>query len=506
MIKLITINHSYTYDLSDIIKMYFGKEVIEFYECKALEECQSFFEVDNIVLISSLEETDKDIICYSRLITEKRMTEHPSFSMLQHTEASPKAEVEDIAKLTKKVLKRSMYKLLSSHYKKEFPWGILTGIRPIKLVHELLDKGADECNIIKELTSSYLISKERAELALDISDIERQYIMDVDDKRLSIYVGIPFCPTRCHYCSFTSNSIKTCGAYVKDYIDRLVLEISEVSKYLHDIGTSVETVYIGGGTPTSISAEQLKQLIDCINTCFGGSYTEFTCEAGRPDTIDREKLTVLKEGGITRLSINPQTMNDSTLEAVGRGHNSEQIVESFKLARELGFDNINMDIILGLPGEGIEELKYTLDKLKELNPDSITVHTMAIKRASILIEQEHKNILTKNPAEEMMEYTMAFMQKIDMKPYYLYRQKHMLHNMENIGFCKSGKECIYNIQIIEERQSNVAFGADAVTKAVFPKENRIERQHNIKDLRLYIARTEEMVEDKLKLLKELWQP
>jgi oxygen-independent coproporphyrinogen-3 oxidase len=242
----------------------------------------------------------------------------------------------------------------------------------------------------------------------------------------------------------------------------------------------------------------------CIGRCFGEKAQEFTCEAGRPDSITKEKLQVLLNNNVGRISINPQTMNDATLKCIGRAHNTRQVLESFALARSIGFNNINMDIILGLPGETMEELVHTLEEIKKLDPESVTVHTMAIKKASIYNEGfMGKPISDDETVLEMMEYTKSYLREMGMHPYYLYRQKHMIQNLENIGFSKKGFECLYNMQIIEEKQTNVAFGADAVTKIVINRENRIERQHNIKDVKLYIENIEAMINNKLDILGQL---
>jgi oxygen-independent coproporphyrinogen-3 oxidase len=244
--------------------------------------------------------------------------------------------------------------------------------------------------------------------------------------------------------------------------------------------------------------------LKCIARCFGNQAVEFTCEAGRPDSITLEKLAVLRENSISRISINPQTMNDETLKCIGRAHNTAQIQESFTQARNTGFDNINMDLILGLPGEGMEQLKNTLEEIKKLDPESVTVHTMAIKRASMYNEDFDKSeIADDDHVSEMMEYTKSFLREMGLHPYYLYRQKHMLQNLENIGFSKIGSECIYNMQIMEEKQTIVAFGADSVTKIVMNSMNRIERQHNIKDVKLYIERIDDMIRDKIDILELL---
>ena len=287
-------------------------------------------------------------------------------------------------------------------------------------------------------------------------------------------------------------------------MEKLTEEIRRVSEFLNINGFKVQTIYIGGGTPTALNVQQLERLIKCIGNSFGRQECEFTCEAGRPDSITKEKLQVLYENNIGRISINPQTMNDDTLIRIGRANDSGQVIESFKLARKIGFNNINMDIILGLPGETMAELAHTLEEIKKLDPESVTVHTMALKRASVLNEKYMKSALPDDEnVSRMMEYTKGFLGDMDMHPYYLYRQKHMVQNLENIGFSKKGFECIYNMQIIEERQTIVAFGADAVTKVVINSENRIERQHNIKDIKLYIENIEAMIRKKLDVLEQI---
>ena len=253
-----------------------------------------------------------------------------------------------------------------------------------------------------------------------------------------------------------------------------------------------------------MNEEQLDRLLKKLRELFGEQFIEFTCEAGRPDTITSEKLEVMKQNGITRISINPQTMNDDTLERIGRAHTVEETVKSFEMARAKGFDNINMDIILGLPGENLEHLQNTLQAIRLLGPESLTVHTMALKRASILHENNPQANSQESCTSQMLELTEQFARQQNMHPYYLYRQKHMLENLENTGYCKPGYECIYNVQIIEEKQTNIAFGADAITKVIDVHTGLIKRQGNIKDLRLYIKNIEEQVQKKLALLAEFY--
>ena len=490
LIKL-AVNHDYAAETANIIRLFYGKRKINMIEYEALENNQSFFQ-DDEVLLNSLLVNQGDTIVVKAII-------HLHDGIKEYSEAYPKGTV----KQEKEAVKLSMYKLLSELHHKNYPWGILTGIRPIKIVHELMNQGYSDDSIETYMINEHLVSTEKALLALEIAKRERSFIYPLDRNKVSVYIGIPFCPTRCHYCSFTSNSLKSCGGLVEDYLSALLFEMEQTQVFMNKHQIKVQTLYIGGGTPTSLNEVQLDRLLAKAWALFGDDLEEFTCEAGRPDTITESKLQVLKQRGVTRISINPQTMNDETLEKIGRAHTSDETIKSFKLARRMGFDNINMDIILGLPGEDTEHLERTLNAIEKLQPESLTVHTMAIKRASI-INENLDQAFNQGKASDMMRLTSEYAKKQNLQPYYLYRQKNMVENLENIGYCKPGYECIYNIQIIEEKQTNIAFGADAITKTVFTDENRIERQGNIKDIKLYISRIDEQVNKKIKLLEELY--
>jgi coproporphyrinogen dehydrogenase HemZ len=491
LIKL-AVNHDYAADAANIVRLFYGKTKIDIVNNEALEKNQSFFQADEILLSSLLHSQEESVVVKAIIHLQNGNKEHcETYSI-------------NTVKQKKESVKLTMYKLLSEIHHKNYPWGILTGIRPIKIVHELMNNGCNEEFIEAYMIDKHLVSKEKAQLAVEIAQRERDFIYPLDSNKVSIYIGIPFCPTRCHYCSFTSNSLKTCGGLVDDYLSALIFEMEQTHAFMSKHMLKVQTMYIGGGTPTSLNEFQLDRLLSKACELFGDCLEEFTCEAGRPDTITEAKLRVLKQRGVTRISINPQTMNDETLKIIGRDHSSDETIKSFELARRLGFDNINMDIILGLPGEGIQHLERTLEAIEKLQPESLTVHTMAIKRASI-INENLDSITSQGNTLEMMKRTAEYARKQNLKPYYLYRQKNMVENLENIGYCKPGYECIYNIQIIEEKQTNIAFGADAITKTVLNDENRIERQGNIKDIRLYISRIEEQVDKKLELLRELYK-
>lgn len=407
---------------------------------------------------------------------------------------------EEIKKKSKTIIKRSIFKVLSELYDTYVPWGILTGIRPVKIVHSLLDEGLSEVEIRQNLKDNYLIKDEKIDLALDIAKRERVFIYPIDKNKISLYVSIPFCPTRCVYCSFPSNPMKQFGHLRENYVKAIVKEIKGLAKLLKETNKQIETLYIGGGTPTTLEAEQLDNLIKALFMELDlTKIKEFTVEAGRPDTITREKLEVMKKHNVTRISINPQTMNNETLVKIGRDHNVDDIVRCFNMARDLGFNNINMDIILGLVDENVEMVRNTLERIKELSPESLTVHTLAIKRASTLKENLDKYELTRyEEMVSMINLSMEYAKSMGLNPYYMYRQKHMLGNLENIGYAKEGFECIYNIQIMEEKQSNLAVGAGAISKYVYVDEDRIERTDNVKNVEIYIDRVDEMIERKEK--------
>ncbi|MBX7295959.1 coproporphyrinogen III oxidase [Clostridium chauvoei] len=412
---------------------------------------------------------------------------------------------ENIKEDIKRIIFLALEEITGDHY----PWGILVGIRPSKIALKYLQEGKSEEEIIKIFKDKYLASEEKARLCIEVAKTEENFV-NKREESISVYIGMAFCPTRCFYCSFAANPIGGNKKLVSPYLDALTYEIREMKKYIEERNLNIETVYFGGGTPTSISNDEFENIMKEIYNAFihGKNVVEFTVECGRPDSITEEKLITMKKYNTTRISINPQTMNDDTLSMIGRGHTSKDVVEKFNLARKLGFKDINMDMIIGLPGEGLNEAKYTANELLKLSPDSLTVHGLSLKRASILYENFilKKGIQIKQQVElaSMYEESRNLAKSLNLKPYYMYRQKNMVGNMENLGYSKEGKECIYNIQMIEDKQTIIALGADAVSKAVFLEENRIERFANIKDVREYTKRIKEMVEGKQKLLDSLY--
>lgn len=407
-------------------------------------------------------------------------------------------------KYLKKELKKQIYRVMHELTKAELPWGALTGIRPTKLIVTMIEATPDVTDeeITSFLKENYYVTDEKAALGIQIARREIKLLEKIDyEEGYSLYIGIPFCPTTCLYCSFTSYPI---GAYAKkadDYVTALLKEISYASARFAD--RKLNSIYIGGGTPTTLEPEQLDRLLHAVRDSFDFSHNqEFTVEAGRPDSITPEKLAVLLKHGVTRISINPQTMNQKTLDLIGRYHTVEQVKETFQMARSMGFDNINMDFIVGLPGETMEDIRFSMEEVQKLNPDSLTIHSLAIKRAARLniMREQYKDFTIENN-EQIMELCAAAAENMGMTPYYMYRQKNIAGNMENVGYARIGKAGVYNILIMEEKQTIVALGAGSVTKRIYP-DGRIERCANVKDVTQYIERIDEMIERKEKLFEE----
>ncbi|WP_138206314.1 coproporphyrinogen III oxidase [Haloimpatiens lingqiaonensis] len=409
----------------------------------------------------------------------------------------------------KDFIKKSIFMFLTKYTGKSMPWGTLTGIRPSKIAIELLRKGKNESEIIEFFNHNYCTREDKAKLCIDIGKKEESFI-NTKKENISVYIGMPFCPTRCLYCSFTANSVKGCGDLVDNYIKALMVEMERMSSFIKRKGLNIQCLYFGGGTPTAVNDEQFRVVMEAIYKNFMEEFNvqEFTVECGRPDSITEDKLETMKKHRVSRISINPQTMSDTTLKLIGRNHSAKDVVEKFYMARNIGFENINMDIIVGLPGEKLEDVINTCKEIKKLAPDSFTVHGLSVKRGSRLheniVNKENYEIANQKELNEMFGETVNLSKSLSMKPYYMYRQKNMVGNMENIGYALEGKECIYNIQMIEEKQTIIALGADAVSKIVFLEENRLERFANIKDVKEYIERLDEKISSKEELLETLY--
>ena len=392
----------------------------------------------------------------------------------------------------------AVYHMLKEKTGQHLPWGMLTGIRPAKTINTYMDTGLAKAESIKKMIETYEMSPEKAELAATVATAERSILEKADKNGISLYIGIPFCPTRCLYCSFTSYPIDIYKTKVDGYVEALIKELKFLGEKAQ--GKRLDSIYIGGGTPTSLSAEHLDKIMGEVSETFDlSNILEYTVEAGRPDTITAEKLKVIKKNGASRISVNPQTMNDETLKLIGRKHTVDDIKRVFYEARSIGHDNINMDLILGLPGEGEDEVKNTMEEIKKLSPESLTVHTLAVKRASRLRETLGDYDLAKAMLmENILGLSAKGAAEMGLAPYYMYRQKNMLGSFENVGYAKKGFESIYNVVIMEETQSIYAAGAGASTKLYDPETDRIERIFNVKNVDEYIGRIDEMIDRKRK--------
>lgn len=482
MIKIRVSEANFEYDVHSLVKAFYP-------------------EVETNVLLKDKNETEDENALYIFILYEEKFIEIQFRKNREVLQTSQIIVNNADRKDTKNRLKRLLYRMLSEHSKKELPWGTLTGIRPTKIPMAFLEQGLSPDKVKSDLQEIYFINDEKADLCIEIAQREMEVLRNIDyENGYSLYIGIPFCPSTCLYCSFTSYPVSKWKGRMQEYLEALMKEIEYTSQAYKD--KVLNTIYIGGGTPTSLTAEQLDFLLSALEKNFDyANLQEITVEAGRPDSITAEKLQVIKKHRVTRISINPQTMNEKTLRLIGRNHSVQETKAAFYLAREIGIDNINMDLIVGLPEENIEDVNFTMEEIKKLNPDSITVHTLAIKRAARLhTEKEQYKELKITNSPEIIELTSKYCRSLGLNPYYLYRQKNMAGNFENVGYARKGKEGVYNILIMEEKQTIVALGAGSSSKFVFPQ-GRIERVENVKDVDNYLTRIDEMIERKRRFME-----
>ena len=470
--NLCNINHSFNYELEKLCRIFLPYEKIA-----VLNEIVT----DNIYAVCTLEE----LTCNAYLnFFGKEFRE---------TLVSP----DNSEKEKELTLATALFNCFvnATDYKSE--WGLLTGVRPAKLFSRLIKtngaKAAEDY-----FKNRLLVSDEKTSLCSETAVSEEEIVEKNSKNSFSLYISIPFCPSRCSYCSFVSHSVDKAGKLIDGYVDLLCKEIEETGKIARDANLKLETVYIGGGTPVAISAKQIAQIMASVKENFDLSeISEYTVEAGRPDAIDKDKLIAIKQGGATRISVNPQTMNNAVLREIGRNHTAEQTVAALALAREVGFDNINMDLMAGLPTDTVESFKQTLHTLLELDPESITVHSLSVKRASnISRENTLPEIETGKVASEMVRYARKTLSEKGIVPYYMYRQSKTVGNLENVGYAKKGFEGLYNVYIMDETHTILACGASAVTKLREPGGNFIERIFNFKYPYEYISRFSEIIERK----------
>lgn len=471
-----TIDHSYKYECEKICRLFFPVEKIVFFcEGEKLPE-------DAKRVLTKISEEESTVTFFCEAVIDGKASRY-GFSL-------KKEECEGDS-LRERLLAKAIVKVLIELTGIVPPWGILTGIRPAKLMRKYMNElGAAEAE--KLFREFFEVSEEKTLLASDVAAFENTCIDLCSENSFSLYVSIPFCPTRCSYCSFVSHSVKSAAKLIPEYVKKICEEIEITADAAKKAELKLETVYIGGGTPTSFSAEDILKITDALNENFDmKNVREFTVEAGRPDTIDEKKLLALKAAGVTRISINPQTFSNSVLEAIGRPHTADDTAEKFLLARKLGFDNINTDLIAGLPSDSFEGFKDSIDKAIGLSPENITVHTLSLKRSAEIVTENDTDDICRE-TEKMVVYANKRLYESGYRPYYMYRQSKSVGNLENVGWCKNDLPCLYNIYMMEEIHTVLAVGAAAVTKLKDPCSEKLERVYNYKYPYEYISRFDEM--------------
>ena len=474
MIRIITDTPEFFSDLGDVLRLFYGDIQISLTDGETVFE-HRFTEAEGRWIDRWSGEGRESVL------------EQPAFT------GTP----VEVKRLRKRQVKLALYNLLKVLTGVRPPWGSLTGIRPTRLLYEAIEAGLSLEDAVQSVQTAYDVSPDRAALLGEIARMQAG-IREAPANQFDLYIGIPFCKTRCSYCSFSAGEIGD-GRRVAPYVDALLREISLCRELMAEAGYTLRAGYVGGGTPTAIPCADLEKILIAAQTAFPTA-VEWTVEAGRPDTIDGEKLKMLKDRDIGRISVNPQTFNDETLKRIGRAHTGAETLEAYALARKLGFDDINMDLIAALPGETVADFRHTLDVVEGLRPESVTVHSLAIKRSSKLHEQltvagGHTQTNAEGAAEMIATARNRLMGQ-GYRPYYLYRQKYMAGNLENVGYALPGKACLYNIGNMEETVSVLALGAGAISKWLFDRTLRIERAPNVRNIDEYIARVDEMVRRK----------
>lgn len=476
--NLCNINHSFNYELEKLCRIF-----LPFEKINILSEVKE----DTIYAICTLSEDGKS--AKAELFAEGK-------SITKQKECDSGAKAQELA------LAVCLYECFYEMTGYKASWGILTGVRPVKLYHKLCEEMGEE-KTKEYFKNTLLVDDSKIKLSSDTVFSEYEIINRSKNNSFSLYISIPFCPSRCAYCSFVSHSVDKAKNLIEPYVELLLKEIAETGKIASELGLFLQTVYIGGGTPVALSAEQIARVMKAISDNFDlSSIEEYTVEAGRPDAITEDKLRAISSGGATRISINPQTMNDSVLSEIGRNHTAKQTEEAFGLARSLGFDNINMDLIAGLPTDTVESFKETVEKIISMDPESVTVHSLSMKRASTLsTDGRLPDNKVGEDAARMVDYARQRLCEVGILPYYLYRQSKTVGNLENVGYSKKGFEGLYNVYIMDETHTILACGASAVTKLREPDSTRIERIYNYKYPYEYIDRFDEMLSRKAGIKK-----
>lgn len=480
--NLCLINHNYRYELEKIIRLFLPFEKIVFFES---------VEINDSLVVATLSNDGK-------------IAEIELYFLGKEYKASAQIDTDfsDLKKEIELKFATILYNCLFEATGYRSQWGLLTGIRPAKLYSRIC-REIGNLNADDYFKNVFLVDDNKLSLCKTTNVTEQNIISLSSPNSFSLYISIPFCPSRCSYCSFVSHSVEAAHKLIPDYVRLLCEEIRQTAKIAKELNLKLETVYIGGGTPTAIEAGELRKIMQAVKENFDVSVLrEYTVEAGRPDTVTKEKLEVIRDFGATRISINPQTMNDSVLEAIGRKHTAKQTEEAFSLARKVGFDNINMDLIAGLPTDTFESFKITMDKVLALNPESVTIHSLSLKRSSTMTKTgELPEIEVGRVASKMVDYGRKILEDNGIKPYYMYRQSKTVGNLENVGYAKNGYEGLYNVYIMDETHTILACGASAVTKLKEPCGSYIERIFNYKYPYEYIDMFDEMINRKTAILE-----
>ncbi len=476
---IFTINgHSDRYETRNIIALFFQGTKVEI--------LQDSWCSDGEYINTKIEETDsgRQAVVEVSVLGQKK---------------TAKTEVDESEnKATQTALCKVLYRLLADITGHRPPWGMLTGIRPVKFIHNMRKNGMSDSDIIDKFILNEDVSRDKIELCIETANYERDIISRSTDNSFSLYISIPFCPSRCSYCSFISHSAPDAAHMLDSYIEKLAVELKYTADIAKELRLKPQTVYIGGGTPSILSVKQMSRLLDSLTNCFDlNEFCEFTFEAGRPDTLDVEKLKVLHSAGVSRLCINPQTMDDKVLELIGRRHTAQDVERCFDMARNIGFSSINMDMIAGLPGDTVSSFNQSAKKVIRLKPENITVHALSAKRASNLVSADeivHDTVGAEVSEMTDMSYTM--LKENGYHPYYLYRQKNTVGNLENIGYSLDGHDGIYNVYIMDETHSILSCGAGGVTKLKSGKAAKIERVFNYKYPYEYLRRFDDILQRK----------
>lgn len=472
--NLCNINHSFNYELEKLCRIFLPFEKINILESEAPDEIYA--------------------VC---VLSEDKKQATATLNIGDKTFGCKRVIAEEDEKSLELALASCLFNCFVKATGYTPPWGLLTGVRPVKLYSKLTKQsGAEETE--KYFREKLFVSEEKISLCRETLKPEEEIIVNNRPDSFSLYISIPFCPSRCSYCSFVSHSVEKAGRLIEDYVKLLCREIAITGRIAKENNLRLETIYIGGGTPTALEAYHLTEIMTAVSRNFDlSNVREYTVEAGRPDVTTREKLVAIKNGGATRISINPQTMNDNVLEAIGRKHTAKQMVDVFKMAREIGFDNINTDLIAGLPTDTVESFKASVEEILKLDPESVTVHSLSVKKASnISISGTLPEVKEWDAATEMVRFSKHRLTENGIKPYYMYRQSKTVGNLENVGYAKEGFEGLYNVYIMDETHTILACGASGVTKLREPNGDYIERIFNFKYPYEYISRFNEMISRK----------